>query len=362
VRGYRQLQPFRDGVYAMSHGSTQGLDSLILALDDDEGVTGWGEMAVIASFYADAFASGARAGVADLAPLLLGLDGTQPRLVGRHLDAAMRGQAYVKAAIDMACWDLTARRAGKPLCEALGGRFGEAVDLYNVVTIGDVAAAVSRARELVGRGYRRLQVKVGADASLDAERLHAVREAVGPDVVLFADGNGGFTTADALRFLAATADLDYTLEQPCASYDECRQVRRACDRPLVLDESIESLADLLRAHRDGVADGVTVKLSRVGGVTRAALIRDVAVELGICVTVEDGGGASIDTAAIVHVGLGTPQRLRLHTCDFNSWVTVDHADGLPEPSAGRLAPPPGPGLGLDVRVAELGAPFVDVAA
>jgi L-alanine-DL-glutamate epimerase-like enolase superfamily enzyme len=178
--------------------------------------------------------------------------------------------------------------------------------------------------------------------------------------VLFADANGGFTTAAARRFLDATADLDYTLEQPCATYDECRRVRPACGRPLVLDESIESLADLLRAHADGVADGVTVKLSRVGGITPAALIRDVAVELGVAVTVEDGGGGSIDTAAIVHLSLGTPERLRLHTCDFHTWVTTDAAEGMPDPRDGGLAPPQAPGLGVTVRPERLGEPFVDV--
>jgi L-alanine-DL-glutamate epimerase-like enolase superfamily enzyme len=360
VRAFRQLQPFRDGVYAMSHAVSEGLDSLVVALDTDDGVTGWGEMACISARYADAFAAGARAGVADLAPLLLGLDADQPRTVLARLDDAMRGQAYVKAALDMACWDAAARRAGRPLYAELGARFGTSVALYNVVTIGSVEAATTRTSELLGRGYRRLQVKVGQEPVLDAARLRAVRRAAGDDVVLFADANGGFTTGEALRFLAATEDLDYTLEQPCATYAECRQIRPACRRPLVLDESIETLADLLRAHGDGVADGVTVKLQRVGGVTRAALIRDVAVELGVSVTVEDGGGASIDTAAIVHLSLGTPERLRMHTCDFHAWVTVDNADGMPSARDGRLAPPPGPGLGVTARVDDLGVPFVDV--
>jgi L-alanine-DL-glutamate epimerase-like enolase superfamily enzyme len=361
VRAYRQLQPLRDGVYTMSHGSSTALDTLVIALDTDRGHTGWGEMACISSRYAEAFAAGARAGVAELAPVLLGLDAGQPRTVLARLDAVMRGQAYVKSALDMACWDARARSAGEPLFASLGARFGDAVALYNVVTVGDVEQAVARTRELLGRGYRRLQVKVGQDALLDAARQRAVRQAAGDGVVLFADANGGFSTAEARRFLDATAELDYTLEQPCATYDECRRLRPACRRPLVLDESIETLADLLRAHREGVADGVTVKLSRVGGITPAALIRDAAVELGVAVTVEDGGGGSIDTAAIVHLSLGTPERLRMHTCDFHTWVEADAADGLPEPRDGRLGAPPGPGLGVTARPERLGEPFLDVA-
>ena len=359
VRGYRVALPLRDGVYAMSHGTYDAVDTVVVALDTVGGATGWGETATAGSFYAQAFGAGAQAGVTELAPELLGLDACQPRAVLARMDALMRGQAYVKSAIDVACWDAAARLRGEPLWRTLGARFGDAVALYNVVTVGSVAEAEARTRVLLERGYGRLQVKVGADPVLDAERLHAVRALTGDDVVLFADANGGFSTAGALRFLALTGDLDYTLEQPCATYAECRQLRPACSRPLVLDESIESLADLLLAHRDGVADGITVKLSRVGGITRAKLIRDVAVETGIHVTVEDGGGASLATAAIVGLGLGTPERLRLHTCDFQRWLTSDNADGLPAASGGRQAPPDGPGLGVTVREADLGEPFVE---
>lgn len=338
----------------MGHVGSSATDSLVVALDTDEGLTGWGEMAVITPAYADSFASGARAGIEDLAPVLLDADATQPRRVLAALDAAMRGQPYVKSALDMACWDLAAQAAGRPLCEALGARHGDSVALYNVVTVLPTADAVTLARELVAEGYRRLQVKVGTVPEEDAERLEAVREAVGDGVVLFADANGSFTTARARRFLRATRDVAYTLEQPCRTYAECAAVRADCGRPLVLDESIVTLEDLLRAQRDGVADGVTIKLQRVGGVTRAVLLRDVAVELGLEVTVEDAGGASLVTAAIIHVGLGTPERHRVHTCDFHTWVTVDNGRGLPPRADGAQAPPDGPGLGIEVDEDALG--------
>ena len=362
VRAFRQLQPFRRGNYAMGHVGSSRFDSTIVVLDTDEGVTGYGEMAVINAAYGDQFAAGARAGVGELAPLLVGLDPTQPRAVLAVLDGAMRGQPYVKSALDMACWDITAKSANRPLCEALGARFGEAVPLYNVVTVLPLDEAVALARELVAEGYRRLQVKVGPAPEADAERLAAVRDAVGPDIVLFADANGAFTAGGARRFLRATRDLEYTLEQPCRTYAECASVRPASDRPLVLDESIVTLDDLLRAHRDRVADGITVKLQRVGGITRATLIRDVAVELGVEVTVEDAGGASLVTAAVVHVGLGTPERMRVHTCDFHTWVTVDHGTGLPPRADGGQQPPAGAGLGIDVDLAVLGDAIVDVSA
>src|SRR5262249_19813688 len=155
---------------------------------------------------------------------------------------------------------------------------------------------VARAKAYVAQGYRRIQVKVGLDPDEDIERLTAVITALGRDIVIFADANCGWTTHQARRFLRATRGLAYYMEQPCAAYAECRDLRGDCDRPLVLDESIDSLAALLQAHADRVADAVTIKLARVGGVGRARIIRDAAIELGIAVTVEDTGGAEIDTA------------------------------------------------------------------
>jgi cis-L-3-hydroxyproline dehydratase len=357
IRAYRQLQPFVEGTYATSGGSASEFDALIVAVSTDEGLTGWGEMAPLGAFYAPAFPAGARSGVAEVAPHLIGEDPMQPRRIVRRMDAVLRGHPYVKSALDMACWDIAAQRRGQPLCEALGGRFGDSVELYRPIPPGTSEAMGTRALRHIADGYRRLQIKVGGHPDLDAERLTTVRNEVGSGVVLFADANGGWTTAAARRFLQATHDVDFTLEQPCASIDECRALRAYCPHPVVLDESITSVDTLLRVARDRLADGVTLKIARLGGVTRTAALRDLAVDLGLCVTVEDTGGASIDTAAIVHLSLSTPQAQRLHTVDFRAWVTVDNADGLPTPSDGCLTAPTGEGLGVTVRVAELGDPI-----
>jgi L-alanine-DL-glutamate epimerase-like enolase superfamily enzyme len=361
VAAYRQLQPFHDAPYICRGHSEDGTDSTIVVLTSDEGLVGVGEMAPLGAFYAPAFAAGARAGVAELAPVLLGLDPREPRRARRAMDHAMLGQPYVKSALDMAVHDLAAKAAGVSLCCYLGGRFGDNVDLYRSVSQDAPAAMARSAAAYVAAGYRRIQVKVGGDPALDVERVHAVRAAVPAAVVLFCDANGAWTTGQARAFLRATADLEITLEQPCMSYDDCRAVRAQCPHPLVLDECIDSLPALLAAHRDGVADGVTIKIARVGGVGPAALLRDVAVDLGLPVTVEDTGGSDIDTAAIAHLSLSTPAELRVHTVDFNAWVTVGNATGMPPAEDGTLRAPDGPGLGVEVQLGALGEPFAECA-
>ena len=358
ITGYRLDQPFRDGPYVCSGGrSALGFDSIVCAIETDAGITGWGEMAPLGAFYDPAFAAGARAAFAELAPALVGRDPTEIAALGRRMDHLLKGHPYAKSAIDMACWDILGKKAGLPLAELLGGRFGREVDLYRAVPQDKPERMVARAKAYVAEGYRRIQVKVGLDPDEDIERMRAVRAAVGGGIVLFADANGGWSTHQARRFLRATRDLDYYMEQPCGTYAECRALRGDCDRPLVLDESIDSLAALVQAHADRVADAVTVKLARVGGIGRARLIRDTAVELGIAVTVEDTGGAEIDTAAMVHMSLSTPEALRLHTCDFNNWVTRANARGIPQSRDGRIGMGDGPGLGVEPLVEDFGKPF-----
>ena len=96
---------------------------------------------------------------------------------------------------------------------------------------------------------------------------------------------------------------------------------------MVLDESIVSLSSLMEAHRLGVADGITVKLTRVGGITPATTIRDAAVELGIGVTIEDASGCDLADTTFAHLNASTPERLRVHTVDFDSWATLTYVDG-----------------------------------
>lgn len=355
VTCFRQWQPFADGPYVLSGGrSDDGFDSLLVRLVTDTGHEGWGEMAPLGTMYDPAFADGARAAAPLLAASLLG---ERPAAVHRLLERSLKGHPYAKSAFDMAAWDLLGRAAGLPLHDLLGGADGEGTTLYRSIGKGAPEAMAQTARRYRERGYRRLQVKVGGDPQADIEGLRAVVAAV-PDAELYCDANGGWQVGDARRFLAATAELDYVLEQPCATLRECLLVRAHAARPMVLDESISSVADAAAAAAGGI-DGITIKIARVGGVTPARVIRDTAVGLGMRVTVEDTGGADIDTAAMAHLSVSTPAHLRAHTVDFHHWVTVSNGTGLPSTDGGLLRPPPGPGLGIEVDIAALDQPILD---
>jgi L-alanine-DL-glutamate epimerase-like enolase superfamily enzyme len=354
---FRQWQPFRDGTYRCSGGrSAEGFDSTIVEIVASDGTAGYGEMAPLGSFYDPAFAEGARAAMRELAPKLIGEKATGIEAINRRMDLLLKGHPYAKSAIDMALWDLAGRRSGLSLATMTGGAEGDSVPLYRSLAQETPDAMAARARKYIAEGYRRLQVKVGLDVREDIERLEAVRAAVPSGTVLFCDANGSWSTAETRQFLLATRSIDYALEQPCATYEENLAIRHACDRPLVLDETIDGVDALLRALADSLVDGITIKLARVGGLTKARLIRDVAVARNLKITIEDTGGAQIDTAAYSGLMLSTPEGLRQHTVDFHNWVTVSNARANFRIASGRISLPDGPGLGVQVEKATLGEP------
>ena len=177
--------------------------------------------------------------------------------------------------------------------------------------------------------------------------------------MLVADANTGWLTHEAMRVVNAVADLDVYIEQPCRSYEECLTIRRRTTLPFILDESIDGLDRLLRAHGDGAIDAVNLKIAKLGGLTKARLVRDVCVSLGIPMTIEDSWGGDIVTAAIAHLAHSTPERFRFSSTDFNSYVTVSSASGAPRRDGGRMAAGSAPGLGIEPDFEVMGAPVAE---
>ncbi|MDP6882884.1 MAG: enolase C-terminal domain-like protein [Rhodospirillales bacterium] len=178
--------------------------------------------------------------------------------------------------------------------------------------------------------------------------------------VVVVDANGGWLAHEAMRVVGAVGDLDITIEQPCATYEACLAVRRLTDLPLVLDEVIDSVEALLHAHADGAMDAINLKLSKLGGMTRARQIRDLCVALGLPMTIEDSGGGDIIGTAVAHLAQATPEKYRFGVSSGFFKVKLNTTEGAPRIAQGRVSAPIGPGLGLRLRAETLGEPVVDV--
>ncbi len=360
IRVYQVDLPLVEGRYSWSEGKfVEVFDSTVVELLTDDGNVGYGEVCPLGPFYLPAFGAGARAGIAELATTIIGQDPTAVGPINQLMDRALLGHPYVKSAIDMACWDLLGKSSGKSVCELMGGKFGASVALYRAISqrpADEMAENVAKHR---ADGYTKFQLKVGGKPSDDIDRIHAAADILSDGEVLVADANTGWRVDDAARVVNAVRDRDVYIEQPCRSYEHCLTIRKRTSLPFILDENIDGIAALLRAHQDGAMDVINLKISKVGGLSKARQIRDLCVSLNIPMTIEDSWGGDIITAAIAHLAHSTPEQMRFSATDFNSYVSVQNASGAPQRVSGHMVASNEPGLGITPNMDALGKPTAE---
>jgi L-alanine-DL-glutamate epimerase-like enolase superfamily enzyme len=351
------------GEYVMSGGRVIGrLPSTVVRVTTDEGLAGWGEVCPLGSAYLPAHAGSARAALRELAPAVVGLDPTNLAAVNDAMDATLLGHAYAKSPVDVACWDLLGQVAGLPVAALLGGVRQERFPLYMAVPLapaGQMRDFVAARRD---EGVHHFQLKIGGDPLEDAARVRAVADGLEDEDRLVADANGGWRLRDALLAARLIEDVGRVyLEQPCPTLAECRSVRAVTSLPLVLDEVVSDVPSLLEAAAIGGVAAINLKISKVGGLTKARAIRDLADGLGLAMTVEDTWGGDLVTASVAHLA-ATLRPEALFTVSFmNDW-TVEHVAGhRPRSEGGVGSAPTGPGLGIEVDVEVLGEPLFSAA-
>lgn len=359
ILAYRVELPLVETTYKWSGGKSVGVfDSTIVRVETDAGIVGHGEVCPLGPAYLPAYANGVRTGLQELGPRLIGQDPRQLMKLNWTMDAALKGHPYVKSGVDIACWDILGQATGLPVCELLGGRFGEDVQLYRAISQEAPDEMAARVAGYRAEGYRRFQLKVGGDPDVDIARIRAVAAKLQSGDRLVADANTGWLPHEAMRVVRAVRDVDVYIEQPCLTYEECLSVREHCDHPFVLDENVDGIDMLLRAKADRAMDVVNLKISKLGGLTRTRQLRDLCVSMGVAMTLEDSWGGDIATAAIAHLAQSTPEALRFTSTDFNSYVTVETADGAPKRVNGRMSASTAPGLGIRPRMQVLGKAVV----
>ncbi|NIA68714.1 mandelate racemase/muconate lactonizing enzyme family protein [Pelagibius litoralis] len=359
IHAYQVDLPLKEGRYAWSDGNyVDVFDSTVVAIETDAGLAGYAECCPLGSTYLPSYPRGVRAGLQEIAPRLLGLDPTDIGHVNRVMDMTLNGHPYVKAPVDIACWDLLGKAAKMPLVKLFGGLAQSDVKLYRAISQEAPETMAGKIAGYKAEGYTKFQLKVGGNADDDIARIFACREILDAGDILVADANTGWTRHEAARVVDAVGDLDVYIEQPCVTYEECLSIRRRTARPFVMDENITDLNMLVRALADDAMDVINLKISKVGGLTKARAIRDLCVAHGIPMTIEDTWGGDIVTAAIAHLAQSTPADFTFSATDFNSYGTKATAKGAPVRVKGAMQAPTGPGLGVEPDFTVLGDPVL----
>ena len=333
------------------------LDATFVKIETDAGITGWGEGTPWGHTYVPAHGPGIRAGIETMASFVLGLDPRRVLDVERAMDLALPGHLYAKSPIDMACWDIAGRAAGLPIADLMGG--GSRTPRPIASSVG--AKTVEETREVIqryrDRGYVAHSVKIGGDVERDVARIRDVEAfRLAGEIVLY-DVNRGWTRQQALRVMQVTEDLKVMFEQPGETLDDIAAIRPLQSAPVSVDESLVTLQDAARIARDGLAEVFGIKLNRVGGLTKAARMRDVALAHGIDMFVMATGGSVLADSEALHLAATIPD-INCHAVwACQDMLTVDIAGGRgPRNKAGHLHLPEEPGLGVEPDEDQLGHP------
>lgn len=345
---YQKDLPVEHGPYTMARAEVWALDTTIVKIVSDTGLTGWGETCPVGPTYQPEHALGARAALCQMAPGLIGTSALTPLLVRRLMDGLLTGHNYAKAAIDIAMHDLIGKHHEVRVCDLLGGAERETVPSYYATGINSPDDTAKLAKEKMNEGYPRLQIKLGGrPVEADIETIRKVFDSTGGQVTLAADGNRGWTSADALRFSRECPDIPFVMEQPCNTIDEIAAIRGQLHHAVYLDENADSLNAVLRAISTGVCDGFGLKVTRMGGLGPMTTIRDICSARSMPHTCDDAWGGDIIAAACVHFGATVEPRL-LDGVWLAAPYISGHYDGVNGVSidGGHIKVPQGSGLGV----------------
>jgi L-alanine-DL-glutamate epimerase-like enolase superfamily enzyme len=330
-------------------------DNVLVRIEGDNGVIGWGEAASAPTMTGETVES-MMAAVAYLTPAV---EGRPAEDIAGTL-AAMSNRMYAnnaaKAAIEIALHDLIGRATNRPAYALLGGKQRSRMAILGVISTGELASDLREAESKKAQGFAAFKIKVGIDRPLiDAERTRRICALLGAGALISSDANQGWSTDEAVQYVRAVADagLDF-FEQPVPADDIAGMatVASAADMAgniaIGADESIHSLEDLRRFHERHAARGVSLKTIKLGGMRAVMEAGRLCERLGLNVNVAaKTGESSIACAAAMHIAAALPQI---------AWGLTLSNEGLAEDvtarpiliERGHVEISDAPGLGVEV--------------
>ena len=208
-------------------------------------------------------------------------------------------------------------------------------------------------------GYRMFQLRVGhGDIQADLQRISRVISERREGEEFTVDVAGHWRRDEALYVLSAVEDLDFTVEQPCWTFEDCISIRQRTGFPLKLDNSLNGVPDVLRAYAERACESVVIQVNKYAGVTQARLARDIAAAAGMGITYATQWGTEITGSVLVHLALTTPPNRFISTLDIHNYssLSVTTNDPIVVDNGAMWMRSDAPGLGVEVDDERLGDP------
>ncbi|WP_029136735.1 mandelate racemase/muconate lactonizing enzyme family protein [Nakamurella lactea] len=335
-----------------ARGTHDRSDFLLVRVETSAGVDGFGEVSATLLWSGEDAVTAEHAISAVLASAIVGRPIVPVADLEARMDAVLAGSAFTKAGVATALWDAYARLLDVPLATALGGPRRTQVPIKcSLSGNGQRLADTHRAAAVAGFGA--FKIKVGIELASDIERVAQARDLVGPDTFLGLDANGGYSLAEARRAVKALGEFAPAfLEQPVPAADLAGMSElRSLGLPIIADESVFGMADLIAVLRARAADAVSLYVGKSGGPGRAVAMATVAAAHGLGVLLGSNGELGLGAAAQLHVACAAPELLSDFPSDIiGAFYYDDDVLASPLDSDGRRAVlPDGPGLGVELK-------------
>jgi len=352
--GVPLVAPFRT-----AHSTKDVQRSLVVVVHDRDGARGIGNVDPSPGYSRESIDDHYAIVRDRFAPALLGLPAANIHRVLATLSALDAHHLDARAAIEMACMDLTARRAGLSVATLLGGAVRDELRFNAWIGMLPPEEAGREALRWRDAGFRSCKVKVGGEVAADVARVRAVREATGPGFAIRADGNEGYAESDAIAFVEGARDVGLQLyEQPVPGDDLAAMARvraraNAVGVPLMADEALLDHASLIAIIRANAADIVKVKVMKQGGLLATRRMIATAEAAGLPCVIGHGFGLGVCTMAEVLVAATSANVMEGLECVGPLKTRDDIVEHKPDLSGGVLARPQAPGLGVDLDPARM---------
>jgi L-alanine-DL-glutamate epimerase-like enolase superfamily enzyme len=329
---------------------------LLVRIHTDEGLTGVGEASCTPRWSGEDQVTAAHFVDNYFARRLIGETLGDVATLTASFSSTVANNYFTKSAVEMAIWDLAGKAQSSPVWKLFGERTRDFVPTKWSVSGVEPAKAAEIAAWAVAQGFATMKVKVGIDPPTDIERVRAVREAVGPNIKLGIDANGGWPTpAVAIPTINRLCDESniYFAEQPVPPGDPAAlaEVRGNVPVPIVADESIYTLADAKMLARAEAADVFSVYVGKAGGIAPAFEIAKFADTVGIKCTIGSNLELGVGSAAMIHLALCAPAMdPETYPCDIIGPLFYQD-EVLREPLAiapGSARVPDRPGLSVEL--------------
>jgi L-alanine-DL-glutamate epimerase-like enolase superfamily enzyme len=338
-------EPFR-----VSLGLIEELPTILVKIETSDGLTGYGESAPL-SFVTGETIESVESAIKLMSNTLIGMDSHSIEKIHYTMNRIFRENNVAKAGIDLAIYDILAKRAGVPLYKYLGGS-KNTVETDKTISMETPEKMAKLALAVKEEGFSIVKVKLGETPKLDIARIKAVREAIGPDMRIRIDANQGWSKNDAIKIINAIEKYDIDIiEQPLKYWDleGHRLVREKVMIPLIADESLFSPMDAMKIIRSDAFDLFNIKLMKSAGLHNAMKISDIGEAAGYQCMVGCMGESLVGITAGASFIAG---RSNVPFGDIDSTFhvfTPDSVEGGVKFQGGNVILSEEPGLGIKVK-------------